>query len=72
MLYDKLMREINQVSNLPDHPVNDDIRNDEFNRLNSINMSVKLYNTLKDHFKPDQGNAPTQLLRNGSGRPLFN
>lgn len=48
--HDKLKKEIEKISNLP---INDDIGNNEFNRLNTGHPPAQLYKTSKeDNFNP--------------------
>lgn len=67
---DKLKKEIDKISNLP---INDDIGNNEFNRLNTGHPHAKLYKTSKeDHFNPKTtGNDTTRILRNVSLNLVF-
>lgn len=44
---EKCMKEFNKLSSHPDLLINDDIRNNEFNQLKSINPPAKLNESLK-------------------------
>lgn len=44
---EKCMKELKKLSSHPDLPINDDISNNEFNQLKSINPPAKLNESLK-------------------------